>query len=154
MEENNNNVGNGNSPAENKTNENKEERLFTQEEVNKIIKQRLERGKTTDEELTEKESKLTERETQLTELQNQLSQRESRIDCKEYLQLKGYPAELIDVLDTSDVDAFKDKADATMKIANTRSAAPIGSSEPVISGKLPDAFSINYKHVPKDLAGE
>ena len=33
--------------------------------------------------------------------------REARLDCRDYLDSKKYPAALLDVLDTADVDKFK-----------------------------------------------
>ena len=149
--EKNKNGGTGNSLNDN---EEKSERLFTQEEVNEIIRKRLERNKDVDiakaDQIATALQDLEQREAQLNELQKQVTKRENIVDCKEYLSSKGYSADLIDVLDTSDVEQFKEKADKTVMISNKNAFAPLGSSEPTITGSVPDAFSINFKHKPKD----
>lgn len=72
-----------------------EERKFTQEEVNKIVSERLarEREKATPSEADQREKALAAREAALA--------------CKEYVSAQGYPAALLEVLDTSDADKFK-----------------------------------------------
>lgn len=68
------------------------ERLFTQEELNRIVGDRLARAK---------------RETDTDEREAALKAREARLDCREFLSDKKYPAELLDILPTADVDTFK-----------------------------------------------
>lgn len=84
--------------GENSTDVNK--KLFTQEQVNEIIRKRLER---------QKESSLNEEE--LVRREKELDAREKAFECKKYLSLNGYPSELLDIIDTSDVEKFKEKAD-------------------------------------------
>lgn len=67
-------------------------RTFTQEEVNKIVSDRLARAK---------------RETATDEREAALRAKEARLDCREYLSDKKYPVELLDILSTADVEAFK-----------------------------------------------
>lgn len=72
------------------------EKVFTQEEVNRIVSDRLAR----------------EREKQTpppkeSEREQALKAREARLDCRDYLDSKKYPTALMDVLDASDVDQFK-----------------------------------------------
>ncbi len=71
------------------------ERTFTQEEVNRIVSERLarEREKMAPSEADQREKELTAREAALA--------------CKEYINAKGYPAALLEVLDTSDAERFK-----------------------------------------------
>ena len=76
-------------------------KTFTQEEVNRIVSERLTRER-------EKQPKDDERE-------QALKAREARLDCRDYLDSKKYPASLLDVLDSSDVDKFKTAADALAK---------------------------------------
>lgn len=76
-------------------------KVFTQEEVNKIVSDRLARER-------EKPPKDDERE-------QALKAREARLDCRDYLDSKKYPAALLDVLDSSDVEKFKTAADALAK---------------------------------------
>lgn len=77
-------------------------KLFTQEEVNTIIRDRLarERAKNTPAEPTEEEKRL-----------NDLTIRENRLACREYVMDQGLPAKLLEVLDTSNQEDFKAKAD-------------------------------------------
>lgn len=73
-------------------------KTFTQEELNRIVSDRLARER-------EKQPKDDERE-------QALKAREARLDCRDYLDSKKYPAALLDVLDSSDVEKFKAAADA------------------------------------------
>ena len=73
-------------------------KTFTQEEVNRIVSDRLARER-------EKQPKDDERE-------QALKAREARLDCRDYLDKKKYPVALMDVLDVSDVEKFKKSADA------------------------------------------
>ena len=73
-------------------------KTFTQEEVNRIVSDRLARER-------EKQPKDDERE-------QALKAREARLDCRDYLDSKKYPAAILDVLDCSDVEKFKTTADA------------------------------------------
>lgn len=71
-------------------------KLFTQEEVNRIVSDRLAR----------------EREKPGDEREQALRAREARLDCRDYLDSKRYPSALMDILDSSDVEKFKTAADA------------------------------------------
>lgn len=73
-------------------------KVFTQEEVNRIVSDRLARER-------EKQPKDDERE-------QALKAREARLDCRDYLDSKKYSAALLDVLDCSDVEKFKTAVDA------------------------------------------
>ena len=70
-------------------------KLFTQEEVNRIVSDRLAR----------------ERETALREREKALEARETRYRCEDYLKeinlAENYRQDFLDVLDTSDFDTFK-----------------------------------------------
>lgn len=68
------------------------ERLFTQADVDRIVGDRLARAK--------KDRATDEREAAL-------KAKEARLDCREFLSDKKYPAELLDILPTADVDTFK-----------------------------------------------
>ncbi len=69
------------------------EKTFTQEDVNRIVQERLAK------ERSRSGQTLEERERELV-------QRENRITCAERLAEKKYPKELLDILDTSDADKF------------------------------------------------
>ena len=129
------------------------ERTFTQAEVDKIVKTRLSRAKSesalTDEQIAERVRTEVEARTK------ELDARACRLDCREYLLSNNYPAELLDALDTSNIEAFKQKADAVCKVFADRApkaVAPLGSSEPIMTGSadpIAQAFSSSAKHDPK-----
>ena len=75
-------------------------KVFTQEEVNKIVSDRLARER----------EKLTQ-QPQEDEREKALKAREARLDCRDYLDSKKYPSALLDVLDCSDVEKFKTAVD-------------------------------------------
>lgn len=72
--------------------ENGGERMFTQDEVNRIVQDRLnrERGK-----------------TQGGDREQQLTARENALACREYLMEKGYPANLVELFNTDDSASFE-----------------------------------------------
>lgn len=71
-------------------------KTFTQDEVNRIVSDRLAR-----------EREKATQPPQEDEREKALKAREARLDCREYLDSKKYPAELMEVLDISDVETFK-----------------------------------------------
>lgn len=83
------------------------ERTFTQEEVNRIVSERLarERAKA---EPTEEEKRLAD-----------LNTRESKVTCNEWLIEKGYPdnvkSGMLEMFDTSNADSFKKNVDKLLK---------------------------------------
>lgn len=83
------------------------EKTFTQEEVNRIVSERL---KTERDKLTA-QPKETEEEKAMKARESDLKARESCLDCREYLESKKLPGELLDILDTSDVEKFKEAAE-------------------------------------------
>lgn len=81
-----------------------EGKLFTQDEVNKIVSERLNRERM--------KAVPTEQETRELEL----SKRESRLECREFLLEKKYSTELLDILDTTDVNKFKETSEKLAKL--------------------------------------
>ena len=75
-------------------------KTFTQEDVNRIVSERLAR---------EREKPVDD------ERERNLKAREARLDCRDYLDSKKYPAKLLDLLDSSDVEKFKSAADAMIE---------------------------------------
>ena len=119
------------------------EKLFTQKEVDEIIRIRLERER----------KKYTPREPTETELrEKKLAERENRVACKEYLSEYGYSPELIDIIDTSNPEEFKQKADKASQLIG--SASPAAEEyEPLAAGtacgdSIADAFK-NTRHRPR-----
>lgn len=74
-----------------------EKKLFSQEEVEQMISERLAQNETTLGSITQKEQELNAREAQM--------------NCREYVMEKSYPKVLLEVLDTSDAEKFKEAAD-------------------------------------------
>ena len=95
-------------------------KLFTQDDVNRIVSERLARDRA---DRAAASSPADDRE-------RDLKARESRLDCREYLSSKSYPAELLDILDTSDVDKFKASADRLRELFGTQ--AQEGKDKPQI----------------------
>ena len=65
------------------------------------------------------------------EREKALEAREARLDCREYLDTKGYPAALLEVLDSSDTAKFKAAAD---KLVELFPGLILRSSNPHIAG--------------------
>lgn len=73
-------------------------KTFTQEEVNRIVSDRLAREKA--------------KTTQESDREADLSARENALECREFIaNNKKYPAKLLEVLDTSNFKEFQKKAD-------------------------------------------
>ncbi len=89
------------------------ERLFTVDEVNKIVQDRVKRVKAAKqaEESQAQEEDLKKRISDLEKREKDIISREIRLNCRDYLFTQGYKTELLDVLDTTDFEEFKKKAD-------------------------------------------
>jgi len=128
-----------NSPSGQKGNE--PEKKFTQADVDRIVKERLKRQADKDE--SESNAHFQQREAELL-------QKESRLACKEYLLDNRYPSELLDVINTSDFEEFKAKANtvlSVMKSMQTRPSAPLFRHSD--GGEDVAAAFANTKHTPK-----
>lgn len=111
-------------------------KTFTQEDVNRIVSERLARER-------EKLPKDDERE-------QALKAREARLDCRDYLDSKKYPAALLDVLDSSDVEKFKAAADALAdKFPGAFTEQPVpppySPTTGTTGGFCPDAIAAAFK---------
>lgn len=115
-----------------------EEKMFTQEQVNEIIKKRLKE---------KKESEITSQELEARAAE--LDARENRLKCREYLIERGYRADLLDIIDTSNAEEFGKKADAVSQLyGNTETdVAPLASLDD-FSGQSAAGFP-DTTHVPK-----
>lgn len=82
------------------------EKLFTQEDVNRIVSERLARERAKAEPSPE-----DAREADLRA-------REARLSCREYIADNGYPADLLELLDTSDPERFKTAVEKLDSIAS------------------------------------
>ena len=142
------------TPLENEGDPQKDpqEKTFTQADVDRIVKSRLERDRASRSDTWSKE--LADKEKSITEREKAFGARESRLNCIEYCYQNGYDLSLVDILDTGDINTFMDKVDKISKLSNARQyVAPPASNEPVGSGSyggpLAAAFSPDYKHTPK-----
>ena len=113
-----------------------ENRTFTQEEVNRIVSERLARER---EKLTQ--PKEDERE-------QALKAREAKLDCREYLDAQGYPAALLDVLDSSDTAKFKASVEKLAKVF----PALMGAQRPTFEGWKPGESTRRF-NTPDPIAG-
>lgn len=117
-----------------------QEKTFTQEEVNKIVSDRLARER----------AKVDEAKTNANEQrENELTARENRLACKEYLLDNGYSTELLDCVDTSDIETFKNKVETIQKIQRPlHTPQPRSSERPAEVRAYAEAFRKNVKHKP------
>jgi len=109
-------------------------KTFTQEEVNRIVSERLAR---------EREKPVDD------EREKALKARENRLDCRDYLDSMKYPASLLDALDSSDVDKFKAAADKLMKdfpmIAANQMPPPYAAGTGTYSPNSDDKIAAAFK---------
>ena len=82
------------------------ERTFTQEEVNRIVSERLNKEK------NKGDAALAEREQQFAEREKALANREALFELKDQLKEMGLPKELLPVLNVQDKEALKTALDA------------------------------------------
>lgn len=108
------------------------EKMFTQDEVNRIVSERLARERAKAE-----PPKEDERETALREREKALEARESKYKCADYLKEINIAAEcaddLLEGLDTADFDKFKavmDKLGKYFVVRTTERGAPPPANPP------------------------
>lgn len=133
------------------------EKMFSQDEVDKIIRERLKRAtgaaaKKAEEEISvelkERVSEIEAKEAEITKKEEELILQDSFLNCKAYVADKDCPADLLDVLDTSNFEDFKAKVDKLVDINWNRqdTIAPLKSTEPIIHDELETAF----KHTARE----
>ncbi len=79
--------------------ENGEGKTFTQEEVNKIVSERL------------KKERAKAEPSEQDKRAGELDARENQLNCREYLTNKGYPAELLEIIGTENSDKFIERVE-------------------------------------------
>lgn len=121
MEENTMNTQNGENGTQQGT------KTFTQEEVNRIVQERLARVKA---EPSGKEEELNNRE-------KELNARELKLTAKETFSEKGLPAELLDILDYSDETKMNEHIGILEKTYGTRQDVKIHGGKPYTGGYSP-----------------
>ena len=98
----NNNANMQNQPDTNNTNTqpgangNNEKKMFTQDDVNRIVSERLKEERQRAAEPNPQDA----REIELTK-------RENKLNCRDFLEENKYKVELLDILDTTDIEKFK-----------------------------------------------
>lgn len=118
-------------------------KTFTQADVNRIVSERLarERDKYITEHPQEPKDPMEEREKNLLA-------REAHMDCREYLRDKGYNKAILDILDTSNVERFKQQVDKLAELfpnISTKTAGKIpvmtrGTNNGLPGDAIADAF--------------
>ncbi|MCM1221960.1 MAG: DUF4355 domain-containing protein [Lachnospiraceae bacterium] len=129
MEDNNNINQNANPAADQGTGE----KTFTQEDVNRIVGERL-----------AKEKAKNSGEADFAKREQELAQRELHMSAKELLSEKGLPVQLFDALNCTDEETMKKSIATIEKIfneykANAASNIKFVGFQPGASGKMPDA---------------
>lgn len=104
-------------------------KTFTQDEVDRIVQERLAR-----------ERKNTGNNEDLTARVEELNKRENRLKCAEMLQEKGLQKDLLDILDTSDIDKFTENIGKleNMGAIRGKGSKPIPYIVGPTPGPLPD----------------
>ena len=122
------------------------EKLFSQEDVNRIVKERLDRDR----------AKRAPTEPSEAEKQEAaLTARESRLSCREHLLDKGLPSSLLDAFDTSDFEKFKKAVDVVSGLIAERAKgiepAPLYSNLPPVVNAPAAGFVRGKKHKPRQV---
>ena len=128
-----------------------QEKKFTQADLDRIVKDRLKRSD---------EAKEKAHSEEIAAIQRSVTERENRLACREYLLDKGYPADLLEIIDTSDPEEFKKKADKAYNLTNggfSYPAAPLADESITEYGRdgtqISAAFARERKHKPKKWPG-
>ena len=98
-------------------------KTFTQEEVNKIVSERLARERSKQELQTDPAAE------QMAQREKELAARENKLTCTEYIKEKGLDSALMDIFDTSDAERFKTSVDKLL--------AAYPEIDPAKKGKIP-----------------
>ncbi len=117
------------------------EKTFTQDEVNRIVSERLARERAKNDNSGQTSDPITERE-------KQLAARESKMACKEYLQSKRYPEQLLEVFNTENETLFKDNVEKLRKAfpyAFEPICNAVRETNGTITGAANDVFSAIFK---------
>lgn len=85
-------------------------KTFTQEEVNKIVSDRLAK------ERAKQEPQSDPAAEQLAQREKELAARESRMTCTEYIKEKRLKPELLDIFDSSNAEQFKETVEKLLEV--------------------------------------
>lgn len=106
-----------------------QEKTFSQDELNEILKDYVHKDKVTEivkKRLARANDKKESSAAQADKDQakdydlklEELNKKAYQLDCKEYLMEKGYSKDLIDIIDAKDIDDFKTKAEKIVNFSN------------------------------------
>lgn len=135
MEENNNTMAPEHNATPAGTEGTEQGRTFTQDEVNAIIRDRLARER-------------DRAGTSSDGWEQAIAAREAKLDCREYIHDKEYPATLLEVFDTSDAEAFKESVERLVKAfpqITSRPRAQYAPSNPVTGFYAADPLAEAFK---------
>ena len=116
------------------------EKVFTQSEVNEIVRKRLERE-------SKKKANIN-----FEEMEKTLSQKENTLNCKEYLIENGYTKEYLNMFKGLQFDEFKNKVEELERFISFRSSVKVPKRNQESATKKDMAqsgFNKGYKHIPK-----
>lgn len=100
-----------------------QERTFTQDDVNRIVQDRLAKEKNkSNEELQRKEQELAEREKELT-------RKEFTLNAKRELAERGFSEDMLEALNTTSEEAFKKSLDTIDKLLESRKLSEKDSAQ-------------------------
>ena len=141
MEDNNNINQNANPAADQGTGE----KTFTQEDVNRIVGERL-----------AKEKAKNSGEADLAKREQELAQRELHMTAKELLSEKGLPVQLFDALNCTDKETMEKSIATVEKIfneyrANATKQHTFKGFQPGASSKVPDAGAAGDLEIRKAM---
>ena len=121
------------------------ERTFTQDEVNRIVQERL----TRDRAKRDKDNGIEDMLNDTNDREVSLSARESKVKCHELILEKGYSKDLLEILDTSNFEKFQEQAENIEKMIKSETVRYPGTvPNPRRSDRQTSGFT-KSAHVPK-----
>ena len=137
----------------------KSQKLFTQEEVNAIIKKRLERIKP--DEAIRTEAPSADATFELNKREEELAKEKLTLECRNYLSTQGYDQKYMDFITADSLDDFKSSADMLNDIIERERrssivaplAAPEVSRADPTAETIKEAFAPDRRHTPADPFG-
>ena len=131
--------------------------LFTQEDINRIIRDRINKKKAKQEaEMAEALEQLRTELTQDVEAKTaELTTRENRLVCHQFLLDNELPIDLLEIIDTNEPDSFMEKAKKAAGLIeekrSNRFIPPLKSTERPIHDHTAQAFS-DTAHKPRNIS--
>lgn len=129
----------------------KNKRLFTQEEVNNIIRNRLNERKKEQDRVEYNEKKFQKREQELAEKEDALNKRIELYERTEFLKRNNYPESLLELVTLNEGEKFEDKVRAIVKVVDAtkhhrRTYDYVAEPDGNTTGDFP---AIGTKHEPR-----